>query len=297
MRYRVEHRTLYRYEQPVSQCHNRAHLLPRDTAQQRCLGSAIQVSPAPVVAAERRDYFGNRVYLFSVERPHEELEVRVVSQVEVRREGWAGIEPELDFGITCAEARARLGREEGEEHLLAREFVLDSPMVRVGSALRDYAAISLEDSRPLLSGVRELTARIFREFAYDPGFTTIATPLDEVLENRRGVCQDFAHLAIGCLRASGFPARYVSGYVETVLDPGQPRMIGADASHAWFAVYVPGEGWVDFDPTNDNMPGSQHITTAWGRDYADVTPLRGVIFDGGGNQEMTVAVDVERITG
>lgn len=293
MRYRVEHLTRYCYERPVTQCHNRAHLLPRDTPQQRCLGSAIQVSPAPVVATERRDYFDNRIYLFSVESLHSDLEVRVVSQVEV--EGRTGIEPELDFGITCAEARARLWGEAAEEHLLAREFLLDSPMVRTGTALSDYAAPSLADARPLLSGVRELTARIFREFAYDPGFTTIATPLDEVLESRRGVCQDFAHLAIGCLRALGFPARYVSGYVETQPGPGHQRMVGADASHAWFAVYVPGEGWVDFDPTNDNMPGSQHITTAWGRDYADVTPLRGIIFDGGDCQEMTVAVDVERM--
>ncbi|MFZ5652844.1 MAG: transglutaminase family protein [Pseudomonadota bacterium] len=293
MRYQVRHLTRYRYERPVSQSHNRAHVLPRDTAQQRCLGSAIQVFPAPAVAAERRDYFGNRLYLFSVESPHTELAIEVVSQIEITGDGRG--EPALDFGLGCAPARERLWREAAEEHLLAREFLLDSPMIRVGDALHRYGAPSFDDGRPLLSAVRELTGRIFRDFVYDPDFTTVATPLDEVLENRRGVCQDFAHLAIGCLRSLGFPARYVSGYVETAPVPGQQRLVGADASHAWFSVYVPGEGWVDFDPTNDNMPGSQHITTAWGRDYSDVSPLRGIIFDGGDCREMTVAVDVERV--
>jgi transglutaminase-like putative cysteine protease len=291
--YRVRHVTRYRYERLVTLCHNQAHLLPRDTRNQRCLESSIQVTPAPATAVEERDYFGNRVYRFSVETPHRELEVSVSSQVEVDldRNGT----PVLDLGATCAEARDRLWRESDENHLLAREFLLDSPMIKAGIALRDYAAPLFADTRPLLSAVRELTSRIFSDFAYDPEFTTVATPLEEVLENRRGVCQDFAHLAVGCLRALGFPARYVSGYVETRPAPGQARLVGADASHAWFAVYAPGEGWVEFDPTNDNMPGAQHITTAWGRDYSDVTPLRGVIFDGGDCQKMTVGVDVERV--
>lgn len=140
--------------------------------------------------------------------------------------------------------------------------------------------------------MRELTSRIHQDFKYDPGFSTVATPLHEVLEHRRGVCQDFAHLAIGCLRSLGFAARYVSGYLETLPPPGQPKLVGSDASHAWFAVYSPGEGWFEFDPTNDNMPTEQHITTAQGRDYSDVTPLRGVIFDGGSQQQLEVSVDV-----
>ena len=294
MIYRISHLTRYRYQRPVSQCHNRAHLLPRDTPGQRCLDTRIEVRPAPASAAERRDYFGNRMYLFAVESAHRELEVEVISRVEVDERG---DEPALDFGVTCTEARRQLREEALEDHLLAREFLLDSPMIRVGATLRDYAAPSFDDARPLLSAVRELTGRIFRDFAYDPDVTTVATPLEEVLDSRRGVCQDFAHLAIGCLRALGFPARYLSGYVETTPAPGRERLVGADASHAWFAVYAPGEGWVDFDPTNDNMPGSRHITTAWGRDYSDVTPLRGVIFDGGDAPEMMVAVDVERLPG
>ena len=293
MIYRVSHFTRYCYQRPVTQCHNRAHLLPRDTPRQRCLDTRIEVWPAPATATERRDYFGNRVYLFAVESPHQELEVRVVSRVEVDE---GDDEPALDFGITCAEARRQLLESGQEEHLLAREFLLDSPMIRASARLRDYAMPSFDAARPLLSAVRELTGRIFRDFAYDPDFTSIATPLDEVLDSRRGVCQDFAHLAIGCLRALGHPARYLSGYVETQPAPGQERLVGADASHAWFSIYAPGEGWVDFDPTNDNMPGSRHITTAWGRDYADVAPLRGIIFDGGDAPEMVVGVDVEPLS-
>lgn len=292
MIYRVSHRTRYCYQRPVSQCHNRAHLLPRDTPRQRCLDTRIEVQPVPASAAERRDYFGNRMYLFAVESSHQELEVRVISRVEVDERG---DEPALEFGVTCAEARRQLQEEALEEHLLAREFLLGSPMIRIADRLRDYAAPSFEGARPLLSAVRELTGRIFRDFAYDRNVTTVATPIEEVFDSRRGVCQDFAHLAIGCLRSLGFPARYLSGYVETMPAPGSARLVGADASHAWFSVYAPGEGWVDFDPTNDNMPSARHITTAWGRDYSDVTPLRGVIFDGGDAPEMTVAVDVERV--
>ena len=179
--------------------------------------------------------------------------------------------------------------------LEAREYLLDSPMIKAFPELKDYAKALFQDERPLLSAVRELTSKIFNEFKYDANSTTVATPLDEVLENRHGVCQDFAHLAIGCLRALGFPARYVSGYLETLPAPGEVKLVGADASHAWFAVFSPGEGWFEFDPTNDIMPAEQHITTAWGRDYSDVTPLRGVIFDGGDSQQLSVSVDVRRI--
>lgn len=147
--------------------------------------------------------------------------------------------------------------------------------------------------RPLLDAARDLTRRIYQDFTYDPHFTTVATPLDQVLENRRGVCQDFAHLAIGCLRSMGLAARYISGYLETIPPPGQPRMEGADASHAWLAVYLPTLGWVEFDPTNDCMPGEQHITLAWGRDYGDVVPLKGIM-SGGGSHELEVGVDVKR---
>ena len=180
------------------------------------------------------------------------------------------------------------------EILDARQYVLDSSMVTVTPELTDYAQYSFLPDRPLVDVVRDLMQRIYKDFTYDPTFTTIATPLSEVLGFRRGVCQDFAHLAIGCLRAYGMASRYVSGYIETLPEPGKQRLVGADASHAWFSVYVPGTGWMDFDPTNNTVPLDQHITLAWGRDYADVTPLKGIAF-GGGQHSLSVSVDVLRL--
>jgi len=180
------------------------------------------------------------------------------------------------------------------EILDARQYVLDSPMVTITPELADYAQSSFTANRALVDVVHDLMQRIYKDFTYDPAFTTIATPLSEVLSFRRGVCQDFAHLAIACLRAYGMAARYISGYVETLPEPGKPRLVGADASHAWFSVFIPGTGWLDFDPTNNTVPLDQHITLAWGRDYADVTPLKGIAF-GGGQHTLSVSVDVLRL--
>jgi transglutaminase-like putative cysteine protease len=298
MIYRITHLTRYQYPQAVSLCYNQGHLEPRDTERQRCLDTHISISPQPATLSQHRDYFGNRCFNFSVHGKHHELMIKVVSEVSVDAEQ-ARREPELDLGGAndCAQALEKLSNRRDENTLLAREFALNSPMVRAGDALREYAAPSFAADRPLLAAVRDLNHRIYSDFTYDPEFSTIATPLDEVLEHRRGVCQDFAHLAIGCLRSLGYPARYVSGYLETQPAPGQAKLVGSDASHAWFAVYSPGEGWFEFDPTNDNMPAGQHITTAWGRDYSDVTPLRGVIFEGGSSQVLKVSVDVARVEG
>ena len=180
------------------------------------------------------------------------------------------------------------------EILDAKQYVLDSPMITVMPELADYAEPSFQVNRSLVDVVHDLMQRIYLDFTYDPSFTTIATPLSDVLRHRRGVCQDFAHLAIGCLRAYNIAARYISGYVETVPEAGQPRLVGADASHAWFSVYIPNTGWLDFDPTNNTVPLDQHITLAWGRDYADVTPLKGIAF-GGGQHTLSVSVDVLRL--
>ena len=188
-----------------------------------------------------------------------------------------------------------MARARSEDVILAREYQLESSMIRADDQLRDFAKDLFSDERPLLTAVSDLTQRIFEEFAYSPAATTIATPIAEVMASRKGVCQDFAHLQIGCLRAMGFAAKYVSGYLETLPPPGQEKMVGADATHAWLSVYSPGEGWFEFDPTNNTMAGEQHIITAWGRDFYDVTPLRGVIFGGGSDPAMTVSVDVTRI--
>jgi len=292
MRYRITHRTRYTYEAEVSHCYNIAHLLPRDTKQQECISSFVKTEPGAQVTNRRRDYFGNNVFYFSLQDPHDALEVTSVSEVLIRE---VPESLDLDFGITCAQALTRLRDGDDPETLLAREFLLPSPLVKPTQELADYARPFFGERRPLLSAVRELTRAIYRDFKYDPGYTAIATPLADVIRERRGVCQDFAHLAIGCLRALGFPARYVSGYIETEPPPGREKLKGADASHAWFAVFSPGEGWFEFDPTNDKPAAEQHVVTAWGRDYADVTPLQGVIFGGGEAQKLDVAVDVERL--
>lgn len=292
MKYRIRHSTRYLYQAEVSQCYSVAHLLPRNTHFQRCNRAAITIEPLPAVGANRIDYFGNQIYHFSVQHPHRVLEVTCDSEVEMlaARQSLA-----LDLGPTCREVRARLYQLDQAENVVAREFLLDSPMVASGTALADYARPSFMEDRPFFSCIQDLTRRIYEDFTYDPRFSEVATPLDKVLEHRRGVCQDFAHLAIGCLRSLGYPARYVSGYLETLPPPGQTKLEGSDASHAWFSAYSPAEGWADFDPTNNLMALEQHITTAWGRDYADVTPLKGSVLGGGASHSLEVAVDVTRV--
>lgn len=288
MRYRVTHRTEYRYSEPVDSGYNEARLLPRALERQQVLSSSLSIDPPAVEQHERADYFGNRVVSFTLDRPHRSLTVTSCSEVivEPRIEGL-----DLFSGESWEQARSALREATDAESLLARDLSLASPLVPLGAELSAYAQPSFARARPLLDAVHDLMVRIHRDFRYDPAFTTLSTPLADVLAHRRGVCQDFAHLAIGCLRSQGLAARYVSGYIETLPPPGKPRLVGADASHAWFSVFVPGCGWVDFDPTNNQLPESRHVTVAWGRDYADVTPLKGVIF-GGGQMQLSVAVDV-----
>ncbi len=280
--------------------------------------SRFVVEPEPANYREREDFFGNTVCYFAIQRPHQALTITVTSRVEVQQSSTAA--REVAEGATWEEVRAQLHTAQHPEILEIRQYLLDSPMIPMRlSALREYATPSFAPGRLLRDAVQDLMARLYTDFTYDPGFTTVATPLAEVLGHRRGVCQDFAHLGIGCLRAMGLAARYVSGYIETVPPPGQARLVGADASHAWFSVYFPdvarlaseslpygamadpsrsastgnsGE-WVDFDPTNNQMLGEQHITVAWGRDYSDVTLLKGVVF-GSGTHELAVSVDCLR---
>lgn len=291
-RFRVTHNTTYEYNNEVGRCYNLAQMMPRDTYRQTCIKSKVRITPTPAHSNKRQDYFGNTAYFFAIQRSHNILSIETESEVVVNRGDQS---PGLDFGLSCAEAKDRIATSKEEDVILAREYLLDSPMIKANEELRRYAQPLFANDRPLLAAARELTQKIYKEFAYDPGFTTIATPLQDVLAHKRGVCQDFAHLAIGCLRSLGFPARYVSGYLETLPPPGQEKLVGADATHAWLAVFSPGEGWFEFDPTNDAMAGEQHIVTAWGRDYSDVTPLRGVIFGGGDSNKLSVAVTVERI--
>lgn len=320
MKYRITHSTLYQYSQPVGLCQNEARLQPRDFWRQQCQSCHFDISPEPSDTHERIDFFGNHVTYFAVQQAHQRLVVTAISEVTVfpRKSTddsansltWEQVCDQLQGapGKTQQQSQSQQQNSQGigqlqhqsqsqnvyDELLEAKLYLLDSPMVVASPELADYARTSFQPNRSLVQVVADLMQRIHVDFTYDPSFTTIATPLSDVLHFRRGVCQDFAHLAIGCLRSMGIAARYVSGYVETQPEPGQQRLVGADASHAWFAVYVPDSGWLEFDPTNNKLPFDQHITLAWGRDYTDVTPLKGIAF-GGGQHTLSVSVDVLRL--
>jgi transglutaminase-like putative cysteine protease len=290
VKYRVTHRTTYRYAKPVSLGYTIARLTPRTFPGQVCHDTRTDIDPTPDDRSERIDTFGNEVTWFSIERPHDHLEVTATSEVTVEGEPAALL---LATSQRWDEVRDTLRGSDAPEVVAARPFVLTSPLVPAIDGVESFASPSFEPDRPLVDAVIDLMSRIYREFTYDPEFTTIATPLVEVLEHRRGVCQDFAHLAIGALRSQGLAARYVSGYLETRPPPGEERLQGADASHAWFSVFVPEVGWIDLDPTNDQAVGQRHITLGWGRDYRDVAPLVGVLYSTGADQQLDVAVDVE----
>jgi transglutaminase-like putative cysteine protease len=250
----------------------------------------VRVDPWPAVSREHGDFFGNRVSYFAIQQSHSHLDITALSEVEVQPQ--TPPDPGSTVPWELALERVHAGR--GDTSAEARIFTLPSPMVPRDPAATDYGRPSFPPGRPLLAAVADLMGRIYRDFEYDPHFTTVSTPVQEVLSHRRGVCQDFAHLGLTCLRGLGLAARYVSGYLETLPPPGQAKLQGSDASHAWFAVFIPDLGWVDFDPTNDQMAGEQHITTAIGRDYLDVAPVRGVFY-GGGTHKLSIAVDVERV--
>lgn len=292
MRYRVTHSTRYNYSAHVTLCHNVAHLLPRTTPQQTCHMSELEIMPLPVSINEWTDLFGNRQTSFSIQKPHTELLVTAISEVEVISTGSLLNDA---FPTSWEEAAHYLGTSDNPDCIDGRMYVLESGFIEFSDAVKNYSKKSFSPGRPLLAAVEDLMHRIYKDFDYVPGFSSLATPLSEVLKHRKGVCQDFAHLAIACLRMQGLAARYVSGYLETIPPEGKKRLVGADASHAWFSVLVPHQGWIDFDPTNAQIPAEQHITAAWGRDYADVAPLKGVIFGGGDENKLEVSVDVERI--
>jgi transglutaminase-like putative cysteine protease len=288
MRYQVIHRTTYLYESPVTVCHHHARLEPRLLPGQACPWHELTIHPAPLERAKRADAYGNACVYFEIEVPHQKLEVIARSLVELRPP--PALDPEQtppweDVRDAC------LGNSPGPS-TAAGEFVFASPLIPTGESFAEYARPSFLPRQPVLAGVSDLNRRLHEDFVFDPSATDLTTPVAEVLATRRGVCQDFAQVMIACLRSLGLPARYVSGYLETQPPPGQPKLIGADASHAWVAAYC-GEtcGWVDADPTNHVLPSDRHITVAWGRDFSDVSPLRGVTL-GAGAHRLEVAVDV-----
>ena len=288
MTYRVVHRTSYVYESIVSASYGAVYLLPRETSSQRVVHAQVEITPSPDSLSEWTDFFGNRVANFAVLSGHTELTVTTTSIVDVTKRQL----PAFGTGPTWEEARDLLTTSMEPEHLEARQFLLKSAAAPTSGPVFTYASPSFSIGRPLVDVLGDLMNRIHAEFAYKPGVTELDTTPDEVLMLRAGVCQDFAHLQIACLRSHGIAARYVSGYLETLPPPGLPKLRGADVSHAWVSAYLPTMGWVDVDPTNNVFVSDRHICTAWGRDYTDVSPLRGVIFTEAKSNTMTVSVDV-----
>lgn len=285
--YNIHHRTLYTYDDSVSVCHNLAHLLPRDSSRHTWHETELDIFPMPAVRTDREDYFGNRMTFFAVQCPHRELEVLSQSRVTVEQSTL----PLIGADQSWESVRDQLVDPTAEDLVAAVQYRFESPHVFITADIQRYANASFWPGRSVLEASLDLMARIYREFHYDPRSTTITTTLPEVLMARSGVCQDFAHLMIGCFRSVGLAARYVSGYLLTIPPPGKPKLVGADASHAWAQVFIPGFGWLDLDPTNNSVPSDQHITLAWARDFGDVSPLRGVLL-GSGKHAIKVAVDV-----
>jgi transglutaminase-like putative cysteine protease len=287
--YRVVHETRYTYSDAVSGAHQLAHLKPRATPWQMVRAHHLVIDPAPGERSEGSDYFGNSVMRFAVDTLHDELTVRAESVIEVHSHA-----PEASAGPAWESAVAPLGEWGADDEFDIVQFRLASPMVPLLPEAAAYARASFADGRALPAALLELTQRIRSEFVYDPKATTVTTKVSEVLANRRGVCQDFAHLMISCLRSLGLAARYVSGYIVNRVLPGKQRLVGADASHAWVEVHCPGIGWIAFDPTNGKVADIEFITLGWGREFSDVTPLRGVVL-GTASQTLAVAVSVEPV--
>jgi transglutaminase-like putative cysteine protease len=283
--YDIRHKTTFSYEDIVSVSHHVLHLSPRTHPQQTCFESATTVEPSPAVNSVREDYFGNPVEHLTVQKPHRTLVVDARSRVEVRP---ATYPLALEQSASWERVRAQLA---ACDPLEAYELAFESPYAVADDAVRDYAFASFVPGRPILVATLDLTGRIFREFKYRGGVSDVSTPVSDVFAMRQGVCQDFAHLMIAAVRSLGLAARYVSGYLLTRPPEGKKKLVGSDASHAWVSVFAGDLGWVDFDPTNDAMPGVEHITFAWGRDYGDVSPINGFIV-GGGSHQVSVAVDV-----
>jgi transglutaminase-like putative cysteine protease len=289
--YRVEHYTAYRYSEPVMLSHQQLHLTPRALDDQPIQHHEVVIKPAPTQQRKMIDAFGNPVTEIAIEVAHTTLDIIAKTTVAVAERqmidpaatpAWESVRDTLAY---------RAAWHPEPETLDATQYLFESPYARVKRSLRAYAGDCFEPDRPLLAAATTLMAKIHSEFKFDAAATDVTTPVMKFFEEKRGVCQDFTHLMISCLRSSGLAARYVSGYLLTRPAPGKPRRVGADVSHAWLSLFVPGTGWIDLDPTNNIFPSSEHITLGWGRDFSDVTPLRGVI-NGGGEQTLEVKVAV-----
>ncbi|HLK92084.1 MAG TPA: transglutaminase family protein [Polyangia bacterium] len=295
MIYRVKHVTSYGYGVPVSTSHHELHVLLRGSPQQRIRAESLLVDPVPAVRRDRFDWFGNRATHLAIHERHAHLTVTAETELELTPP------PPVGEGGPWEATRDWVRAAADPESRAASEWVLPSPHVELSPAARAFAEPSFSPGRPLAEAAQDLMRRLHAALVYDQTATDVSTSVDEVLSGGRGVCQDFAHVQIACLRALGLPARYVSGYLVTAPPPGKPRLVGADASHAWLSIRSPyfgssgPSGWLDLDPTNAVVPTDRHLTVAYGRDFGDVTPMRGVLL-GGGHHQLSVSVDVAPVS-
>lgn len=289
MKYKVTHHTSYTYEYPAIMCHNLVYQKPILMGCQTVSKFKYNIDPQPEFLSIRNDFFENEVIFFSILKSHNRLEVEVKSHVEVSTPAYVNI----NFSNTLNWESVVNWLHSTNAQINIRQFFLESDYVKFIPGIREYAMLSFTPERPVLEAVKDLNTRIFNDFSFTPGFTDVSTPLEEVFREKKGVCQDFAHFQLACLRSVGLAARYMSGYIETLPPPGKPKLVGADASHAWVAVFVPEIGWVEFDATNNLVVKDQHIRAAVGRDFTDIVPLKGVVYSGG-SQQMKVSVDVRK---
>lgn len=291
MRYKIRHTTVYKYQEPVSTCLNRLCLTPLNLPQHRCISSEIKIDPTPDEMDYRTDFYGNTLLFFSSFKEHDHLEITSLSEVDIDGRSNAGLAAESTLLSRDVKQTLLNNPQENQDEI---EFVLPSQYIPDSEEVKNFALDCFALDSTLWNSCQSLMQKIFKNIEFKPGFTTINTPVESVIKGKKGVCQDFAHLMIACLRNMGIPARYVSGYIETLPPVGKKKLVGSDASHAWVAVYFPNIGWVEFDPTNNLLPSDKHITIAFGRDYHDVAPIKGVVF-GSGKQILDVKVDVERV--
>jgi len=288
MIYEVYHKTEYRYSEPVSISNHIVHLEPRQMDQQQVRHSQLEIFPRPLAQHQLLDYFGNRMLFFTIEEPHLRLQITARSRIEV----FPALLPSAKQTPPWETVRDRLPLDHSREGLRVAEFLYISPLVPKIREIQDYALASFLPQRPLLDAALDLNRRIYQDFDFDPSSTTVNTPVTQVFKQRKGVCQDFAHLMLACFRSVGLAGRYVSGYVRTEPAAGQAHIFGADASHAWVSLYCPDYGWIDLDPTNDRIASQDYVTLGWGRDYGDVSLIRGVL-SGGGRHSLFFSVNVQ----
>lgn len=291
MIYQISHQTSYQYETPASLCHNMAYLAPVDFNNQKVLDFQYKISPEPSFLIRRSDFFENEYLYFSIEKTHEKLDVEVQSKIETFVPHWISKPPlqTMPWEIVAEWLRGPMVFND------TRQFTLESDFVQFVAEIKAYTLRSFHPNREIFDAIKDLTKRIRADFKFTPGFTDISTPVAEFFQHKKGVCQDYAHFTLSCLRSLGLAAKYVSGYIETLPPPGKPKLVGADASHAWISVFIPDLGWVEFDPTNNLVVSDQHVRVAMGRDFGDITPLKGIVY-GLGKQSLKVSVDVSRVS-